>query len=48
MPQHVLPALLDHCTPRHLVVTDDATPEHELAAIRASGTEVRVVPTPPP
>ncbi|MEV0697801.1 DeoR/GlpR family DNA-binding transcription regulator [Saccharopolyspora sp. NPDC050389] len=31
-----------------LVVTDDATPEHELAAIRAYGTEVRVVPMPPP
>jgi DeoR/GlpR family transcriptional regulator of sugar metabolism len=27
-----------------LVVTDEATPEHELAAIRDLGTEVRVVP----
>ncbi|MEV0085833.1 hypothetical protein [Saccharopolyspora sp. NPDC050642] len=34
--------------PRHLVATDDATPEHELATIRASGTEVRLVSMPPP
>ncbi|MCI2421606.1 DeoR/GlpR family DNA-binding transcription regulator [Saccharopolyspora sp. K220] len=27
-----------------LVITDEATPEHELAAIRDLGTEVRVVP----